>query len=67
MKPLLTRKVARGRTITEWISSTEQLTDDGRADFAQRQEMRRRQMQGAAEPEPSNVELISTVRRKGRR
>jgi hypothetical protein len=64
MKPLLHTKVTRARKrIGDWVSAADQATDDGRLEFAQRQEERRRAAQGKPQPEPSNVELI-TQRRK---
>jgi hypothetical protein len=66
VRKLLDVKVRRGHTVDEWVSSSEQLTDAGRADFAQRQEERRRLAQHAPEPE-ANVTPILPVVRKGRR
>jgi len=63
MKPLLATKITRDRReIGDYIPAAAQLTDDGRADFAQRQEERRIAAQG--KPEPGKVGEVVTIRRR---
>lgn len=62
MKPLLARKVQRGQTVDEWVSSSHHETHDGQVEFHARMQARIKAAE-AARAAATNVKPIRKERK----